>query len=201
MIAKAGAASVTAIESNSRAFLKCLIVQNALGFKANFMLGDFRKYLEHCKRRFDVLVASGVLYHMTDPLHVLENMARITDSIGIWTYYYDLQIIDSREDLRRRFERTSCIRQFGALEIQLYKYSYLEALRWKGFCGGSAPTSYWLTRESFLAILEELGFEVVIGEDNKNHQNGPAMTLFATRRLSSSKQRDPEGGTGLARET
>ena len=182
MIARAGAASVTAIEANGGAFLKCLIVQNALGFKADFMLGDFSKYLEHCEIKFDVIVASGVLYHMSDPVRLLQNAARVTNSIGLWTHYYDEQIVRGRADLQKKFDKVPQIEQFGSREIKLFKQSYLEALRWKGFCGGSASTSYWLTKESLLGLLEELGFEVAIGEDAKTHANGPAMTLFATRR-------------------
>ncbi len=186
MIAGAGAASVTAIESNRRAFLKCLIVQNALGFKANFMLGDFSQYLENCDARFDVIVASGVLYHMSDPVRLLQNAARISNSIGLWTHYYDEKIIRERADLQKKFDKAPRIEQFGSQELHLYKQSYLDALHWKGFCGGSAPTSYWLTKESLLGLLEELGFEVAVGDDAKTHINGPAMTLFATRRSSSS---------------
>jgi SAM-dependent methyltransferase len=203
MIDRAGAASVTAIEANKRAFLKCLIVQNALRFKADFMLGDFDKYLEVCQNKFDIIVASGVLYHMSDPLRLLRNMARVADSVGLWTHYYDYEIVSGREDLRRKFEPMPRVEQLGSRQLQLYKQSYLEALQWKGFCGGSAPTSYWLTQESLLGALEELGFKVVIGEDAKGHPNGPAMTLFATRRPCSSKetQRSSPGaspGAGIA---
>jgi SAM-dependent methyltransferase len=186
IIAKAGAASVTAIESNKRAFLKCLIVQNALGFKANFMLGDFSKYLEQCEAKFDVIVASGVLYHMPDPVRLLQNAARVSNSIGLWTHYYDTQVVSERADLQRKFDKAPRNEQFGSREVQLYEYSYLEALQWKGFCGGSAPSSYWLTKESLFGLLEELGFEVAVREDTKTHPNGPAMTLFATRRPGSS---------------
>jgi 2-polyprenyl-3-methyl-5-hydroxy-6-metoxy-1,4-benzoquinol methylase len=182
MIANAGAANITAIESNTRAFLKCLIVQNALKFKANFMLGDFGRYLQQCDEKFDVLIASGVLYHMSEPVRLLENAAKVTNRIGLWTHYYDPEIINDREDLRRRFESSPRIENVGQHQIELYQQSYLDALQLKGFCGGSAPTSYWLTRDSLLAVLEELGFNCVIHEDSKTHPNGPSMTLFAARR-------------------
>jgi SAM-dependent methyltransferase len=182
MIANAGATNVTAIESNTRAFLKCLIVQNALKFKANFVLGDFGRYLEQCDEKFDVVIASGVLYHMSDPVRLLENAAKVTDYIGLWTHYYDPKIINDREDLRRKFEASPRVENLGRRQIELYQQSYLDALQWKGFCGGSAPTSYWLTRDSLLAVLEELGFDCEIRDDSKTHPNGPAMTVFASRR-------------------
>jgi hypothetical protein len=123
---------------------------------------------------------------MSDPVRVLQNAARASNSIGLWTHYYDRQIVNQRPDVLKRIEKTPRIEQFGSRELQLYKYSYLEALHLKGFCGGSASTSYWLTKESLLRLLEELGFEVAVGEDAQAHPNGPAMTLFAARRSRSS---------------
>ena len=42
-MARAGATHITSIESNIRAFMKCLIVKEALGFSADIYLGDFRQ--------------------------------------------------------------------------------------------------------------------------------------------------------------
>ena len=42
-----------------------------------FLLGDFVKHLEtHPDERYDMVLASGVLYHSTDPVHLLELIAR-----------------------------------------------------------------------------------------------------------------------------
>ena len=181
MIANAGAASVTAIECNTRAFLKCLIVQNALKFKADFLLGDFRLYLEKCNETFDVLIASGVLYHMLNPVSFLTNCARVSNRIALWTHYYDPEIIRANGHLREKFDPSPRIERIGSRQIILYRQNYFEALQWKGFCGGSAPASYWLTRDSLLGLLQDLGFTVVIGDDTKTHPNGPAMAVFASR--------------------
>jgi SAM-dependent methyltransferase len=92
------------------------------------MLGDFSKYLEHCEVRFDVIVASGVLYHISDPVRLLQSAARVTNSIGVWTDYYDAQIVGERADLQKKFDKAPRIEQVGSREVQLYKQSYLEAL-------------------------------------------------------------------------
>jgi SAM-dependent methyltransferase len=180
MLSQGGAASITSIEANTNAFLKCLIVQNALKFDADFMLGDFRPYLETCNDTYDLLVASGVLYHMTEPVKLLQDMAKVSRSIYIWTHYYDPDIILKRDDLKKKFESNPRVQHFGSREVVSYQQSYQEALQWKGFCGGSAPTSYWMTKESILGVLSDLGFQVVIGR-NFQHPNGPAMMLFASR--------------------
>ena len=68
MMQKAGASKVISVEANNREFLKCLIVKQMLDLKnVKFLFGDFNRYLEQQERRFDVVVASGVLYHMTNP--------------------------------------------------------------------------------------------------------------------------------------
>ena len=94
MLHQRGARSITAIEANSRAFLKCLCVKQLLGLdRANLLLGDFVAFLRENTARFDVLFASGVLYHMQQPMEVLDLMTRASDRLFIWTHYYDQQQI------------------------------------------------------------------------------------------------------------
>jgi len=180
-MSRSGAASITSIESNTTSFLKCLVVQNALKFNANFMLGDFCAYLDSCTETFDILLASGVLYHMMEPVKLLRDMAKVSRSIGIWTHYYDSKIILGREDLKKKFDSEPTIERVGEREVVSYKQSYLEALQWSGFCGGPVPTSYWLTRESLIGVLNNLGFAVTVGQEQRDHQNGPAILLFASK--------------------
>src|SRR5205085_12295967 len=61
-----------------------------LGLKrSEFLLGDFALYLQSCRERFDMVFASGVLYHMEDPLALIRDIARVTDRCFIWTHYFD----------------------------------------------------------------------------------------------------------------
>jgi hypothetical protein len=60
MLEKAGAAQVTALEANSRAFLRCLVVKELLGLpRSRFLCGDFMEYLRQAGPRFDVCLAAG----------------------------------------------------------------------------------------------------------------------------------------------
>ncbi len=185
-----GAASVTSIEANTNAFLKCLIVQNALKFEADFQLGDFCRFLEACNEQYDFLLACGVLYHMMEPVRLLQNIARVTTGVGIWTHYYDAEIVLGRDDLEKKFDSEPTIERIGEREVVLHKQSYLDALQWKGFNGGAAPTSYWLTRDGLIGLLTDLGFEVTVGQDDRYHQNGPAILLFAQKTAEQSVPRD-----------
>jgi SAM-dependent methyltransferase len=181
MLAKAGA-QITSIESNTTSFLKCLVVKNELKFDADFLLGDFRRYLEGCSDTYDLVIASGVLYHMTEPIKLLQDIAKVTQSIAIWTHFYDRDVIGRQIHLSNKFDAKPRIEKIGARKVESYKQRYLQALKWKGFCGGNAPTSYWLTKESLLGVLTDLGFSLSIGHEQIDHPNGPAILLFATRK-------------------
>lgn len=170
-------AVVTAIESNTKAFLKCLVVKNALHLNAAIMYGDAVRYLKTCRNKFDFVLASGVLYHLTEPAAFLHDIAQVTDAIGIWTHYYD----EKRADIAERFisERQTA----AGREIEVFRQSYkAEALVIPGFCGGAASTSCWLSKAALIDYLCGMGFSVEIGEDDPNHQNGPCLLLFARRR-------------------
>lgn len=181
MMAKRGAAHITSVEGNSRAFMKCLIVKEALSFSADFLLGDFCQYVKTCRSHFDFALASGVLYHMIAPVDLLENLATITDSIGLWTHYFDGNIISANPTLRAKFDFQPAIHCFRGRTIAHYQQRYMSALNWTGFCGGSAPTSHWLTKDGILRVLDALNFVVEITMDEPNHPNGPSMLLFANR--------------------
>jgi SAM-dependent methyltransferase len=181
MMERAGA-TVVAIESNQRAFLKCLIVKEALGLNAKFLYGDVRPYLKTCNGQFDFVLASGVLYHMMQPAELLRDMSRVANSLGIWTHYYDEAIIRSRADLREKFDPDPFMQNVGGRDITFFRQHYRSVLAWPGFCGGSEPTSCWFTKDGLLNYLQDLDLNVSIGEDNPDHPNGPCILLFARRR-------------------
>jgi SAM-dependent methyltransferase len=85
-----GAASVTAIEANTRAYLKCLIVKELLGLdRVHFVCGDFVGFLEDTDEMYDLIFSAGVLYHMRDPIGLIAKLARHTNRLYMWTHYYD----------------------------------------------------------------------------------------------------------------
>ncbi|MEG4232669.1 hypothetical protein QUA40_11235 [Microcoleus sp. Pol11C3] len=62
MLEKLGASSISAIEANSRAYLKCLIVKEVMKLqKAHLLYGDCVEYLRSSHNKFDVCLASGIL--------------------------------------------------------------------------------------------------------------------------------------------
>ena len=177
MLERAGA-DVVAVESNSRAYLKCLIVKELVPLvRSRFLYGDYVGYLEATDERFDLLVASGVLYHAPDPLRSLQAMARVADSIGIWTHYFDQSVMDANEGFARLFDPPH-----RAGELTLHRRKYLEALESPAFCGGPETTAVWMELPELLAVLGDLGFaDIAIGKDDHDHPHGPNVLLHARR--------------------
>jgi SAM-dependent methyltransferase len=172
-----GAASVTAIEANAGAYLRCLVTKEVLGLDGvEFLLGDCRPYLDDATDRFDLGVAIGVLYHFDDPVPVLANLARLTDRMIIWTHVYD-DTIDG--ELAARFDAPFA-RPLDDIDYRLHPYRYEAALAWSGFCGGTRPTAAWIERDDLLAVIAHLGFEVRLRRD-QDHPHGPTITLALAR--------------------
>jgi hypothetical protein len=183
ILERAGVASVISIEANTRAYLKCLIAKEILNLsRTRFLCGDFIKYLETCKQHFDMIVASGVLYHMKDPLHMLELCGTHTDRLYIWSHYYDADIINSKDYLKVRFQHQSKKSMRGA-EFTEYRHDYLNSLTTKGFCGGSEEYSVWLSKDGMLSALRSLGFtHFDFSHEMPDHPHGPALSLIAVKK-------------------
>lgn len=173
-----GGAEIVSIEANQRGFLKCLVVKNALNLKTEFLYGDFSRYLESAPpRSFDFVLASGVLYHMNEPLKLLHEVARVGDAFGVWTHYYDASILGATP----RFDPHPQFHVLDGKTVEVYRQNYLFSVTARGFCGGSAPTSYWLTRDGLLDYVQSLGFEVRVGAEDLRHPGGPCILFFAKR--------------------
>jgi len=182
MLCRAGARRVLSIEANRRAFLKCLIVKNHLGLaQAEFVLGDFRRFLEATSQQFDIVFASGVLYHMEHPIALLEALSRVSPKLFLWTHYYDAAQVGAVKRVADNFVATSLV-EGPCGPVRLHRRTYGPALKLAGFCGGPAPISNWLERADILSILGHLGYtSIEIGHETPGHANGPAFCIAARR--------------------
>ena len=176
-------ATVTAIESNMRSWMRCLIVKDRLNLTgATFLLGDFLPYLAAAPPPVDFVLASGVLYHMTEPVEFLRALCAVSDTVGLWTHYYDAAVVLDRYGADKFDATPRKLTTPHGRTVELYEQRYLKALEWGGFCGGSAPTSSWLRREDILGVIEDEGFIYETFLDQLDHPNGPAFCVFARRR-------------------
>jgi len=182
MLHSAGA-SVVSIESNSRAYVKCLIVKEVLGLdRCSFLLGDFMPYLQETDERFDLVVASGVLYHSPDPLALLESIARVGSRVAIWTHYFEPDVVAADPDKSRMFVPDVETVTWRGHSFALHRRNYLESLQWGGFCGGPESSALWMERDDLMTALTELGYtRIDVQHDVLDHPNGACIMVFAER--------------------
>jgi hypothetical protein len=183
MLENAGAAFVNCIEANTRAYLKCLIAKEILQLeRTRFWCGNFIPFLETTDQHFDLIVASGVLYHMPEPIRLLELIARCTTRLYIWTHYYDASIINADANLKPHFQGQDVV-QLGDTAITQYHQYYKAALKEKSYCGGSEASSKWLTRDGIITVLKHFGFtEFQFSFETPDHPHGPCMSLVAVKK-------------------
>lgn len=178
-----GVGLLHAVEANKASFLRCLVVKEILGMtRVKFMLGNFMAWLEAPGPRYDLAVASGVLYHMRDPVRLIELLAARADAIFLWTHYFDETAMPPGDPRRNAFDETVETRTLGDVAVRLHRRSYYWAWVDPRFCGGMYDQHYWIEKEHIVAILARLGFDDVrIAHDEPAHPNGPSCSVFARR--------------------
>ncbi len=182
LLDRAGAADVLAIEANPQAYLKCLVTKELLGIRAaRFVHGDFVAYLRETRERFDVVLASGVLYHMVNPVELIARIAAVTDAVYLWTHYYDPAVFGARSATAARVVEPEPAEHEG-FRHALHRNDYGKALNQHGFCGGSRPYSYWLSRDDIIGALRHFGLaDIELAYQQPDNPNGPAFAVLAKR--------------------
>ena len=188
LLERLGARRIDAIEANKTAYLRCLVAKEIHGMRrARFHLGDFVRGLAE-PQYYDLIIACGVLYHMTDPLLLLERMAARTPAIYLWTHYFDEQEMPPGDPRRGAFrspeggEEVVAKGELAGVEMTLHLRSYHQAWKNSKYCGGPIDRHFWLEKEQLIAALRALGFnQLSFADEQPDHPNGPAFSLFARR--------------------
>ncbi|OCC02346.1 hypothetical protein BA190_23685 [Labrys sp. WJW] len=182
MLERAGAI-VDAVEANQSAFLRCLITKEIFGLsRSRIWLGDFVKWLENTEKTYDLIVASGVLYHADDPLHLIEQIAKRTDAVYFWTHFVDDELMPPSDPRRAVFARTPQIQDFHGIAVRTYPRTYRGAAKHAEFCGGPMDRHRWLNRDDLLAALRAVGFaHITLEDEDPAHRYGPAMSIYARK--------------------
>ena len=168
---KFGAREIVAVEGNVEAYLKCLISKELIGMKAaRFLFGDFVEYLRTSEERFDIIFCCGVLYHVQNPIDLIELIAKHTDRIFIWTHFEALpssrpvRVVQSHGNSYRLYIHENVNRDFGH------------------YWGGNRPSSSWLTREDILKSFASVGLLLRrICAEEFDHPSGPNFSATFER--------------------
>lgn len=182
MLAKEKPKRIDAVEANRLSYLRCLVTKEILGIpRARFLLGDAMEWLRNGEERYDLIVASGVLYHMSEPVELLRLMAERTDAIFLWTHFF-LDNSDKGEPWRAAFSGKMQIRELNGVAARCYERSYYNAATNSAFCGGPKDRHYWLHREDIISLFASFGYaNIEIMGEQRNHPGGPCFSLLARR--------------------
>lgn len=168
---KLGADHVTAVESNTSAYLKCLIVKELFHLQnCRFLLGDCLEFLEETAESYDMIYCSGVLYHMIDPYQLIRAISAHTSRVFVWTHYCHL---DNKKRQREVVTR-------GELQLTYFPHPYLDTVDIPKFWGGNQPMSNWLCKQDIVRIFESFGFSCSI-LDEVEDPDLPSIFMVATR--------------------
>jgi hypothetical protein len=180
LLDRLGAKSITAIEANARAYLKCLIAKETFGMpRVRFQLGDCLVHLRQAAETYDVVVACGIFYHLTNPLELLDLLSRKCEALFLWTVYYDPEFVAANPVPGAKFSEAIPM-EYAGFKHTVHRFNYGPSLDWKGFCGGGDTFSYWLDLPSILGALERFGFKDIRREQHPN-VHGSALMLVARR--------------------
>ena len=170
-----GAASITAIESNAQAFLKCLVIKNILELnRTTFLLGDCVNSLEADSHDYDLIFASGILYHMENPLELIRLLGQRTRRVFLWTMYFDAAFVFSNGT--KLPHRKLQIAQDG---LSCTGYELVNWGRFRtGFWGGNRTRSCWLELDTIIEAFRHYGFaNAQIIEKDDAGEYGPAVSI------------------------
>jgi hypothetical protein len=166
-----GARSILGIEASPEFYLKSLVTKEILGLKAHYLLGDFNRYLEETEERYDLVFASGVLYHMVDPINTLYLISRVTPRVFIWSHYIPESVTPEGPPVERH--GFSC----HYFEV-FYRTEDSPGRR----LSGVQTSCNRLYQKDIVAALQHFGFDkVTITDDAVGHVNGPAVSLVAEK--------------------
>ena len=183
MMETLGADSITAIESNTRAYLKCLIIKELLGLKrSQFLCGDFVEYLRTNPGKFDICLASGVLYHMVNPAELIFLISEVSDVVFMWTHYYSPEMFQTCPHLSPKFS-SGVSSEYQGFKHTLYRQEYENVLLTDAsFCGGNTSFSNWMNREDICLCLQYFGFQdIAISFEVPDHHHGSCFCVAAKK--------------------
>ena len=184
MMHNSGASSIDAIEAHRSSYIKCLLAKEAFSLnRANFYLGDFIGWLKQSSKIYDLAVASGVLYHMADPIELLDLLCDRSKHLFLWTHYAPTDLYPDGHPLKRPYTGIIDTADYKGVKLNLHQRTYLDVASSPTFCGGVRDRHAWMEKEGILSLLKVNGFskQHVFMDQPEGHPNGPCFCVYAYR--------------------
>lgn len=153
------AGHVTAIEARPANLRRASLAQRALGVgNVTFVGADVEVTGPDGFGRFDAVFCSGLLYHLSRPMAVLDRLARAAEGVYIWTHHAaEAETVHGLDGVP------------GAWRAQQHLHDPSSGLTRRAF---------WPTRDAIVDRLHAAGFSSVDVSD-EDHPAAPAVSVVA----------------------
>jgi SAM-dependent methyltransferase len=159
---------VVSIEGRRENFLKSLIIKNAFKLdNCEFLFGDVYAVMSSLVFKFDLCLASGILYHVDNPVSLLYRISQLSKKLFVLTHYATndyppgptVKIKCNNKIYHGKYFQEDTANIVGSLEEQVF----------------------WLYEEDLLKAVKDAGFRFVEVIHKEMHKHGPALTFWATK--------------------
>ena len=151
---------VLAIEGRERNVAKARFVQELLRVEnVEFRQANLEELELASLGRFDGIFCAGLLYHLPRPWLLLDQLGGVAPCLLLSTHYA------AEAEAEHEGVPGHWFRELGHRDP----------------LSGLSPRSFWMTLPALLDRLEEQGYEPALVRDDRDHVNGPLVTLTARR--------------------
>lgn len=153
-----GAKRAVGIDIRPQNIRKAEFAREALGLtNVSFSLDDVREMSAERYGQFDVIICSGILYHLDeqDPFHLIQRMKEM--ATGIVVIDTRISLVDERRVVHNGYEYRGCT--YEEHDEAMDRAAQISVGTWASV--GNAQ-SFWMTKSSLLTALTRAGFTTVM---------------------------------------
>ena len=168
-----GAASVLGIEANPEFYTKSLLVKNFFELdNIDFIYGNCVDVIRNHHRvkanTFDLCFISGILYHMENPLELIELASQVSNAVYVWTQVAD-EIFPKSEWVEVKDQQGRTYRS--------KRNVYTDSQKW----GGVSTGALWLEEEGMKKAFTNRDF--VLSQYSQERTGTGLAISFLARKL------------------
>ena len=161
--ARLGAREVVGLEIRDVNLARCRFLQERLGLSnLSFVKGDAKTMSRDELGVFDLVFASGILYHLDDPFDFVRRCSELTtDMLLLDTHVASLHAYAhrcSRELVAREWQGATYLGRVAIEYERELSREELEVFPWTAY---GNQTSFWLTEASLVRLLRNVGFPLI----------------------------------------
>jgi 2-polyprenyl-3-methyl-5-hydroxy-6-metoxy-1,4-benzoquinol methylase len=191
--ARLGAREALGIEIRDSNLERCLFLKEQLRLdNLTFRKGNAKEISRETLGAFDIVFAAGLLYHLDDPFDFVRRAHEVTDDLLLLDTHVAVPHAWAHACADRMTARVWGGRSYAGREMTEYppdlSADELDERRWSSH---GNPTSFWLTEESLVDALWDVGFPYVSKVYMKRPYRDPEKCTWECRLIVVAKKSWP----------